>query len=140
LLGGNLSVLTRLLGTPFLPDLAGAVLVLEDVAEAPYRIDRMLAHLALAGVLDRLGGVVLGRFTHATADGPSLSVDEVLADYFAARPYPVAAGLAYGHVLPRLTLPWGVRARLAVTPRAASLTLLEPVVATADDPAPGEAA
>ena len=140
LLGGNLSVLTRLLGTPFLPDLTGAVLVLEDVGEAPYRLDRMLAHLALAGVLDRLGGVVLGRFTHATADSPSLSAGEVLADYFAGRPYPVAAGLAYGHVLPRLTLPWGVRARLAVTPSAATLTLLEPAVAPDGDRADGDRA
>ena len=68
LLGGNLAVLTRLIGTPFAPDLEGAILVLEEVAEAPYRVDRMLAHLELAGVLDAVAGVLLGEFTTGEAN------------------------------------------------------------------------
>jgi muramoyltetrapeptide carboxypeptidase len=134
LLGGNLSVLTRLVGTPFMPDLDGAVLVLEDVAEPPYRIDRMLAHLALAGALDGLAGCVLGRFSPPdTIDPPTLSYDEVVQDYFRGRPYPVATGLQYGHLVPRCTLPLGSRVRLSVPPPSASpasaarLDVLEPV-------------
>ncbi len=127
LIGGNLSVCSRLVGTPYAPDLAGAILFLEDVGEAPYRVDRMLAHLSLAGWLDDLAGVVLGQFTTGSVDGPSLTVDEVFQDYFADRPYPVATGLCYGHFMPRATIPIGVRARLDVTTEAATLIPLEPV-------------
>lgn len=127
LVGGNLSVCSRLVGTSYAPDLDDAILFLEDVGEAPYRVDRMLAHLALAGWLDDLAGVVLGRFTTGPVDGPSLSLDEVIADYFGDRPYPVARGLPYGHFMPRATIPIGVRARLDVTENAATLALLEPV-------------
>lgn len=127
LIGGNLSVLTRLLGTSYCPALDGAILFLEDVDEAPYRVDRMLAHLALAGVLDRIGGVVLGRFTTGTVDGPTLSLEEVFDDYFGDRPYPIATGLPYGHLMPRAILPIGARACLTVTEENASLSLLEPV-------------
>ena len=80
LLGGNLALTAALLGTPYLPDLTGAVLFLEDVGEPPYRIDGLLARLRLAGVLDKLGGLVFGMFTGADVppDRPSLSVDEVV--------------------------------------------------------------
>jgi muramoyltetrapeptide carboxypeptidase len=118
LLGGNLSVLTRLLGTPYAPDWTGAILVLEDVAESPYRIDRMLAHLQHAGVLDAVAGVVLGRFRlpASTPDRPSLSLEAVVADYFGTRDYPVATNLPYGHQLPRCSLPIGAAVRLSTTP------------------------
>lgn len=131
LLGGNLSMLTRLIGTPFLPPLDGAILFLEDVGEAPYQIDRMLAHLDLAGLLDDLSGVVLGAFDPPddAPDRPSLALNQVFHDYFARRPYPVAAGLQYGHFTPRLTIPIGVRAHLTVSDQAATLTPLEPVCA-----------
>lgn len=132
LLGGNLSVLTRLLGTPYAPDWTGTLLVLEDVAEPPYRVDRMLAHLQHNGVLDEIGGVVLGHFS--TGDlgphRPTLSLNTVFADYFADRPYPVATNLPYGHCLPRCTLPLGVPAQLAVTADAAHLRALAPAVAS----------
>ncbi len=112
LLGGNLSVLTRLVGTPFMPDLTGSVLVLEDVAEAPYRVDRMLTHLRLAGHLHDLAAVVLGSFTPGDVDPPSWSMEEVLVDAFRDVPYPVVSGLVYGHCLPRITIPWGIPATL----------------------------
>ena len=129
LLGGNLSVLSRMIGTPYLPALDGAILFLEDVGEAPYRVDRMLMHLQLAGVLDDLAGVVLGRLSPPSEDPdrPTLSMDHVVRDYFADRPYPVATGLQYGHFTPRLTMPIGGRARLEVTAETATLTPLEPV-------------
>lgn len=129
LLGGNLSVLTRLVGTPYAPDWSGALLVLEDVAEAPYRVDRMFAHLEHAGVLDAVSGVVLGAFTTGDQDHrPTLSLETVFDDYLRDRPYPIAENLPYGHRLPRCTLPIGVTTRLTVRPETARLDALAPVV------------
>lgn len=124
LLGGTLSVLSRLLGTRFAPDFQGAILVLEEVAEAPYRVDRMFSHLQHAGILDAVSGVVLGQFTTGELDPakPTLSLNTVFEDYLADRPYPVAMGLPYGHRLPRCSLPLGVPVRLHATARDASLT------------------
>jgi muramoyltetrapeptide carboxypeptidase len=130
LLGGNLSVLSRLLGTPYAPDWSGAILVLEDVAEAPYRIDRMFAHLQHNGVLDAINGLVLGNFTTGDLEPhrPTLSLETVFDDYFADRSYPVATHLPYGHLLPRHTIPIGVPARLTVTPADAHLATRAPAV------------
>ena len=128
LLGGNLALVASLVGTPYLPDLTGAILFLEDVGEAPYRIDGMLARLRLAGVLDRLGGLVFGLFTggEVPEGRPSFTTAEVLAHYAQYVSGPVATGLVYGHVRRKSTLPIGVRARLAVGGDAA-LTVLSPV-------------
>ncbi len=130
LVGGTLSVLVRLIGTPYLPDLTGAILFLEDIGEAPYRIDGMLAHLRLAGVLDQLAGLVLGYFTDCSpaTSTPSLLLEEVFADYFGAAPYPVVTDFPYGHVPAKNTLPVGVQARLVADASGAWLSLLEPVV------------
>lgn len=130
LLGGNLSVLSRLVGTPYAPTWAGAILVLEDVAEAPYRVDRMLAHLRHAGILDAVGGVVLGDFGDGAdpSDQPSLALETVFADYLGDRPYPVATGLPYGHLLPRCSLPIGSPVRLSVSPDSVEFTAAAPVV------------
>ena len=131
LLGGNLALTCALVGTRFLPNLAGAILFVEDVGEAPYRIDGMLARLRLAGVLEALGGIVFGQFTGAeVAPGrPTFSVDEVLAHYAPFVDGPVASGLVYGHVRRKATMPVGVRARLDVTGGRAGLRVLEPVSA-----------
>lgn len=130
LLGGNLSVLSRLVGTRFAPDWTGALLLLEDVGEAPYRIDRMLGHLQHAGVLDAVNGVVLGSFGPDTleVDTPTLSLDTVLDDYLGHRPYPVAQHLPYGHMLPRCPMPIGASATLSTTTDTAELTLKHPLV------------
>lgn len=128
LLGGNLALLSSLVGTPFLPDLRGALLVLEDVGEALYRIDRMLSQLRLAGLLDGLAGVVVGRFTEMprhTPDG-ALGLGDVLSDYFAPLGIPVAHGVPIGHIDDQWTLPLGARARFDAGTGA--LTLLEPGV------------
>ncbi|MEM6782157.1 MAG: LD-carboxypeptidase [Bacteroidota bacterium] len=132
LLGGNLSLVAALLGTPYLPDLTGAILFVEDIGEAPYRIDGLLARLRLAGLLDQLGGLVFGAFTSTTPPSgqpASFTVDEVLEHYAASLAIPVARGLVYGHFPVKSTLPVGVRARLTVTGTTASLTVLDPVVA-----------
>jgi muramoyltetrapeptide carboxypeptidase len=129
LLGGNLSVLSRLVGTPYAPRFRGSILCLEDVAEAPYRVDRMLAHLQHAGILRAVNGVVLGAFsTGPDSSSPSLSLEEVFRDYLADRPYPVATGLSYGHLLPRRTLPLGGRVTLEATSEGGTLTLSSPIV------------
>ncbi len=129
LVGGNLSLVCALIGTPYLPDLTGAILVVEDVGEAPYRIDGLLARLKLAGHLERLGGLVFGLFTGADPlpDRPSLALDEVLDHYAAFVNGPVAAGLTYGHVRRKVTLPIGVGARLVVDGPAARLVTTTPV-------------
>jgi muramoyltetrapeptide carboxypeptidase len=68
LLGGNMTCLLRLLGTPYAPDFTGAILFLEDIGEKAYRVDGMFTHLRLAGVLDQIAGLVLGRFDHPDAE------------------------------------------------------------------------
>lgn len=130
LLGGNLAMITYLLGTPYLPSLKGAILFVEDVGEAPYKVDALLAQLKLAGHLDHLGGLVTGAFTGWTPqpDRPTLTFDAVVADYARSLSCPVATGLVYGHFSVKSTLPIGVQARLVVTPEAATLTVLEPAV------------
>ena len=115
LLGGCLSLLVTLLGTPFMPDLRGAILVLEDIHERWHRIDRMLTQLCLAGLLPSLAGLVLGQFTDcgpAEPGAPALDLDAIVAELTAGSTYPVVSGLAYGHEAPKVSLPWGVRARL----------------------------
>ncbi|MFB6247304.1 MAG: LD-carboxypeptidase [Salinibacter sp.] len=130
LLGGNLSVLSRLIGTSYAPAWEGAILVLEDVAEAPYRVDRMLAHLEHAGILEAVAGVVLGDFGTGAddSDPPSLSLETVFADYLGDRPYPVATHLRYGHLLPRCSLPTGSAVRLTVSSDTVRFAAAEPVV------------
>jgi len=108
LVGGCLSSLVALLGTPFAVETDRAVLLLEDVAERPYRIDRMLTQLKLAGKLDRVAAVVLGSF----ADCDGASADDVAAavfrDFFTGAPYPVVAGFPAGHLSENLPLALGV--------------------------------
>lgn len=109
-LGGNLSVLTRLLGTPFMPDMRGAILFIEDVGERPYRLDRMMAHLSLAGVLSSVAGVALGAFTDC--DDARFRGEEVVLDFLKDLGVPVVAGLPVGHGLENMPLPLGAKAVL----------------------------
>ena len=128
LAGGNLTLIQCLIGTPYFPDLAGAILFLEDVGEDLYRVDRMLAHLRLVGALRRLSGVLVGRFTRLNRSGGdgALGYDEVLAQYFEPLGIPVAYGFPVGHIDTQWTLPLGIRARLDAD--AGEVELLEPAV------------
>ncbi|HXU45778.1 MAG TPA: LD-carboxypeptidase [Thermoanaerobaculia bacterium] len=112
LAGGNLTLVSSLMGTPWQVDTQGAILLLEDIREAPYRIDRMLTQLALGGAFERVAGVAFGYCTECTAEGPSFSVEEILNDRFAALGVPVLSGLAFGHLKKMLTLPLGLEATL----------------------------
>lgn len=127
LLGGNLTLMAALIGTPYMPDLKGAILFIEEVGEKPYSVDRMLMHFKLAGLLDELGGVVLAGFTEGETAAPTLTFDQVFEDYFGQATYPVARDLHYGHWETKLCMPVGLRARLTVTDNAAQLTYLEPL-------------
>ena len=110
LLGGSLTLLAHLCGTPFLPPLQGAILALEDVGERPYRLDRYLTQLRLAGALDGLAGVALGQLTDCD-DGDS-SASATVRDLLRELGVPVVEGLAFGHVDRNLALPLGTRATL----------------------------
>jgi muramoyltetrapeptide carboxypeptidase len=111
LLGGNLEVLTRLLGTPLQPDFEGAVLFLEEVGELPYRVDRLLTHLELAGVFDLVAGVVIGEFTdcdeleEGVVKAPSTR--DVLLERLGRLSVPTTLGGAFGHGDRKASLPYG---------------------------------
>lgn len=107
--GGNLSTLSHLTGTPFFPDFSGAIVLLEDVGEKPYRIDRMLTQLLFSGSLARAAGICLGSFQDC---GVNQQVTSVLNDRLSGLPIPVVAGFSFGHGMPNLTLPLGIEARL----------------------------
>jgi muramoyltetrapeptide carboxypeptidase len=129
LAGGNLTLLQCLVGTPWFPDLTGALLFIEDVGEHLYRIDRILAQLRTIGALQHLAGVVVGQFSdlvRAERDG-SFGFDQVLTEYFSPLRIPVAYGFPVGHIDAQWTLPLGVRARLDAD--AGELELLEAAVA-----------
>jgi muramoyltetrapeptide carboxypeptidase len=126
LLGGNLSVFSRLLGTPFMPELSGAVLLLEDLGERPYRLDRIWTHLQLAGVFERIAGLVLGEFIDCEEKDAPYSSADVLRELAAATGLPCAAGFPIGHGAVNDPVPLGVRVRLDAGER--TLTFLEPAV------------
>lgn len=123
--GGNLTVLTHLWGTPFAPDLRGAVLFLEDVGEEAYRIDRMLTQLRLAGAFDRLAGVLLGHFSvprTRRSFPPDRAVREILSESFVTLGVPVVAGLPAGHLPGKVTLPLGGRVEVDTAARTIRFT------------------
>lgn len=121
----NLTVATHLIGTPWLPDLNGTILVIEDTGEAPYRVDRLLTHWRTAGLLQGLAGLGLGRFDW-TSDGDvlpgDLTMEEVLRNRCCDLGIPVVGRLPVGHGRPNEALPQGRRAELDGS--GGSLTLL----------------
>jgi muramoyltetrapeptide carboxypeptidase len=114
LVGGNLAQLTALAGTPFAPDYDGAILVLEDVGEATYRIDRMLRQLALSGTLARVAGIAFGHFTEGGAPGEAASrdLDHVLREAADMAGVPAVTGIPLGHIPDQWTVPLGAFAEL----------------------------
>ena len=128
LLGGNLSILTSMVGTPYLPDARNSLLFLEEISEAPYRIDRMLTQLEQSGMLSKARGAMLGVFVKCepAAGEETLVLSQALTDHFAARPIPSAYGLSFGHIASQWVLPIGARARFDADAR--TLTLLESAV------------
>jgi muramoyltetrapeptide carboxypeptidase len=126
MLGGCLSVVVTTLGTPYEINTTGKMLFLEDIGEKPYRVERMLTHLKMAGKLERLAGLVFGDFTQCNGEGPR-NVREIIGDLFHEAPYPVVMGIPAGHGRENLALPFGVE--LALDGDAGTLSLMESPVA-----------
>ncbi len=130
LLGGCLSVLVSLLGTPYQPGFDGAILILEEVGEEPFRVDRYFNQLKLAGIFDQVNGVILGQFVDCEPEEgkPNFSISEVIYDYFSRLKVPVIGGFLYGHQSRKLTIPIGALAEIDAS--IPSVRLLEPGVKT----------
>ena len=130
LLGGNLTVMTAILGSPYVPDWDNAILFTEDVGEDYYRIDRMLTQLKLAGVLGKIKGFVFGSCSEC---GPgngnfgALTLEEIFADHVKPLGVPAWQGAMIGHGQPQWTLPVG--AEVEIDAEAGTIRLLEPPVA-----------
>ena len=110
-LGGTLTLLAHLAGTPFAPSLDGAILLLEDVGEKPYRIDRCLTQLRLAGALDGVAGVAVGQLTSSATTRGVLAAD-VVREAVLALGVPAVEGLPVGHEDANFAVPLGARATL----------------------------
>jgi muramoyltetrapeptide carboxypeptidase len=130
LLGGNLTVLTALAGTPWLPDFKGAILFLEDVDEAEYRIDRMLTQLGQAGVLAGLAGAVFGQCTNCVGSSSGnyggFTLSDVLRHHLGRLGIPAFQGAWFGHIADQFSLPVGVMAEIDAD--AGTIRLLEAAV------------
>ena len=115
LIGGNLTVFSSICGTPYLAKTKGAALLFEDVDEAPYRVDRYFAQLRAMGILKQSAAILLGQFTgcEAKPETPSLTMKEIITDYFAKLDIPVAMNLPFGHVRRQWTLPFGAALKLS---------------------------
>ena len=122
LLGGNLTLITATLGTEYAIGAKGVVLFLEDIEEAPYRVDRMLSQLRLGGVLDQVSGVILGDFTYKNGSEQK-QMEAVFHDYFDKAKYPVVWNFPVGHIANNATLPQGVMVELDAD--TGSLKILE---------------
>lgn len=131
LVGGNLSVLVALAGSPYLPDFRGKILFLEDVSEAPYRIDRMFSTLKLMGVLDQVAGVIFGQCTDCDpGDGyGSLSLAEIFDDYLKPLKIPAYRGALIGHLREQFIVPVGGKVEMDAD--AGSFRMLESVFQSA---------
>jgi len=108
-IGGNLTTLCHLLGTPFAPDFRECILVLEETNEAPYRIDRMLSQMQMAGCFKGVKAIALGTFDHCGNMGEIVKVVDAI---FQGRDIPIMTGFNIGHEQPNLTIPMGIRATL----------------------------
>lgn len=129
LLGGNLTILSTLMGTPWLPDFDSGILFIEDVGEEEYRVDRMLQQLKLAGLLQKLSGIVIGSCNSCVTDDPDyngLSLDHVIGHHIRPLGIPAFVGANVGHHYSQLSLPHG--AKVEMDAEAHTIRLLEPIV------------
>ncbi len=107
--GGNLATLSHLMGTPFEPDFSGGLLLIEDIGEAPYRIDRMLTQMKLAGSFSQINGVMMGNFRDC---GNPADIITIVENIFSGQSIPILAGLPVGHGPSNIMIPMGVEATL----------------------------
>ena len=126
LVGGNLSLVAALMGTPWEVDTRGKIFLLEDIHEELYRVDRMLSTLDLGGKFADAAAVVFGYCSDCPVDGPSLSLEEILREHLEDLGVPVMSGYAFGHIREMLTLPIGMEA--SVDTDAGTLTINDAAV------------
>lgn len=128
--GGNLSIITSLVGTNYFPDLKHHILVLEEIDEAPYRVDRMLQQLRYSGKIKKINGVIIGDFSTCIAQNKSksLSLDDVIEEIFTD--VPIIKNFDFGHVKTSLTIPQGLKVEISYGKKiqAGSLRFLEAAV------------
>jgi len=122
-IGGNLTCLAHLIGTPYLPDLTGALLLVEDCGEALYRLDRILCHLKLAGILQRLGGILLGEFEKCAENG---KICQMVMDHVRFFDFPVVHELPFGHGRRNEVIPLG--APFLLDTHGSILRILDPPI------------
>ncbi|MCH7409906.1 LD-carboxypeptidase [Belliella sp. DSM 111904] len=127
ILGGNLTVLTALSGTPYLPDFEESILFLEDIGEDPYKIDRMMSTLKLNGTLDKIKGFVFGQCTDCSPSGGygSLTVDDILDHYILPLEIPAFKGAMIGHIPKQFIIPVGAKVRLDAN--KSTITMVEEI-------------
>jgi len=127
ILGGNLTVLTAISGSPYYPNFKNAILFIEDVGEDPYRIDRMMSTLKLNGTLDQIKGFIFGQCSECEPGGGygSLTVDQVMDDYILPLTIPAYTGAMIGHISRQFIVPVGARVKMDAD--AGTFTLLESV-------------
>jgi len=126
LAGGCLSLVAASIGTPYEIQTEGKILFLEDTGEQPYRIDRMITHLRLAGKLDSAAGLLLGQFSDCGATAVDYSIGDVLRDVLSGLNIPILANFPAGHIRDNWALPLGARARIDANARA--IHFLEPAI------------
>jgi muramoyltetrapeptide carboxypeptidase len=128
LIGGNLSLVAALAGTPYAADFRNSILFLEEVNEEPYRIDRWMTQLDLAGGFDKAAALMIGICEQCgpDGDGPSLTLDQTFDTHLDPLKVPAVTGYSFGHIRNQFTLPVGIRATLDTERQ--TLTLLEPAV------------
>ncbi len=115
---GCLSLIVTLLGTPYCPNLTGAILLVEEIDEKPYQIDRMLTHLKNAGILRQISALLIGRMVNCWPAQPRaehLQIGDILLDLTSDHPIPILTNIPYGHHPERLTLPLGTRVEVSST-------------------------
>ena len=122
--GSNLSLLTHLVGTPYLPDIDGGILFVEEIGEAPYAVERMLLQLHHAGILQSQKALILADFSDCNPepDRAPYTMEHVVETMRELLPIPVLTGMPFGHVAKKLTLPYGAVATLSVAPGAFTLS------------------
>ncbi len=115
LVGGNLALVASLVGTPYLPPMKDKILILEEVGEQPYRIDRMLNQLRLSKIFNQVNGIILGTFSDCNEADPStrtLTLGEVISDYFEELKIPIVYNFKHGHIKHTITVPFGTKVKV----------------------------
>jgi muramoyltetrapeptide carboxypeptidase len=115
IVGGNLSVITGLIGTNYFPDLKDKILFIEEIGELPYKIDRMFNQFRLSSMFKGLKGVIIGSFSDCQEPDPekrTLTLGEVISDYFSSMKLPVVYNFRHGHLKDNITVPVGANVKL----------------------------